>query len=305
MSERARVARFPACVLLAALVAGSPLAVTAEGNATPGDPAAATSADPPAAGATEDPSEDPAADAPPAAKVPDPPPGPPPLGPGIAGEGHVPLVQPAVDVAGGEEPAPKHLRTIPTDEAAGVLGKRVIGPAGEDIGMVVDVLIDNAGKPRAAVVDFGGFLGVGTRKIAVDWTFLQFRPGDSNVPVLLDVTGDAIRAAPEYRPSDAETSVVSPPAEDDGGDADTPAPAAGEPADDQPAADGTPAPKVPEEAKPPPPSAEGRDRRPLPEMKPPEGRPKAHPPAAGLPSADDLGPAPAPALPQIPPDARQ
>ncbi|HSO43511.1 MAG TPA: PRC-barrel domain-containing protein, partial [Rhodospirillales bacterium] len=185
-------------------------------------------------------------------------------------------MQPAVDVAGGEEPestAPtKHLRTIPTDEAAGVLGKRVIGAAGEDIGMVVDVLIDNTGRPRAAVVDFGGFLGVGTRKIAVDWTFLQFRPGDRNVPVLLDVTGDAIRAAPEYRPSDAETSVVSPPAEDDGGDADTPAPAAGEPADDQPAADGTPAPKGPEEAKPPTPSAEGRDRRPLPEMKPPEGR---------------------------------
>ncbi len=220
-----------------------------------------------------------------------------------------------MELAGGDEPeppqAPKNLRTIPADEAAGVLGKRVTGAAGEDIGMVVDVLIDTAGKPRAAVVDFGGFLGVGTRKIAVDWTFLQFRPGDRNAPVLIDVSADAIRAAPEYRPSDAQASVVvSPPAENGGGASEAPADAGlGEPArtpmTGEPTADGAPAPDVQERAEPPPPSATGPDRPPLPEMKPPNGRPKAHPPPAGLPSTDDLGPAPAPALPQIPPDARQ
>lgn len=309
MSERARVARLAACLFLAILLAGVPSVVPADDDAATGDPPAGTAGDPPVGTADEPPAT--AADEPPLPPAsPGPPVGLPPLGPGIAGEGHVPPAQPAIEVAGGEEPEltlpPKNLRTIPTAEAAGILGKKVTGAAGEDIGMVVDVLVDGAGKPRAAVIDFGGFLGVGTRKIAVDWAFLQFRPGDRNSPVLLDVTADAIRAAPEYRPSDAETSVVvSPPREDDEG---TGAPAdagTGDPAAGKPATGAAPVPEGRERAEPPPPSVEAPGQPPLPEMKPPEGRPKVPPPAAGLPSADDLGPAPAPALPQIPPDARQ
>lgn len=111
------------------------------------------------------------------------------------------------------EASVKGLRTIATDEAAGVLGKKVLGAAGEDIGMMVDVLIDSGGHPRAAVIDFGGFLGVGSRKIAVDWELLQFRPGDHSIPVLLDVARDAIQAAPEYRPSSEASSVVVAPRE--------------------------------------------------------------------------------------------
>lgn len=298
MSEQARVSRLAACLLLATLLAGVASAAPAEDGATTGDPSVATADEPPTAADKEPP------------LLPASPPGPPPLGPGIAGEGHVPPVQPAVEVAGGQEPEPtvppKNLRTIPTAEAAGILGKRVTGAAGEDIGMVVDVLVDAVGKPRAAVVDFGGFLGVGTRKIAVDWTFLQFRPGDRNSPVLLDVAADAIRAAPEYRPSDAETSVVvSPPKEGGEGSGAPAGTGTGDPAAGKPATDAAPAPEVQERAEPPPSPAKGLARPPLPEMKPPEGRPKAPPSAAGLPSADDLGPAPAPALPQIPPDARQ
>jgi hypothetical protein len=294
MSERAHLARSTACFVLAALLAVASSGATANDDAPP-------PAEPPAAAAAE---------APPESRVPELPKGPPPLGPGLAGEGDVPPERPTVDVAGGEEPPPdappKNLRTIPTDEAAGILGKKVIGAAGEDVGMVVDVLIDAAGKPRAAVVDFGGFLGVGMRKIAVDWTFLQFRPGDREAPVLLDVTSEAIRAAPEYRPSDTEASVVvSPPAEEPGDAAEATEDTGSTPSAAAEPAAAAPAPTVPEQAKPPPEAAKGEDRPPLPEMRPPQGRPKAHPPAAGLPSADDLGPAPEPALPQIPPDARQ
>ena len=73
---------------------------------------------------------------------------------------------------------PKNLKPIAPEEAVGILGKKVYGPAGEDMGMVVEALVDGDGRPRAAVVDFGGFLGVGSRKIAIDWELLQFRPAD-------------------------------------------------------------------------------------------------------------------------------
>jgi hypothetical protein len=42
------------------------------------------------------------------------------------------------------------------------------------MGRIVDLLVDETGKPRAAIIDFGGFLGVGIRKIAIDWHTLRF-----------------------------------------------------------------------------------------------------------------------------------
>jgi len=80
----------------------------------------------------------------------------------------------------------------------GVLGKDVRSAAGEDMGRIVDVVVDAAGAPLAAVIDFGGFLGVGSRKIAVDWNALHFTPGDNPGPVTLDLTKDQVKAAPEY-----------------------------------------------------------------------------------------------------------
>ena len=44
----------------------------------------------------------------------------------------------------------------------------------EDMGHIVDVIVDRSGTVRAAVIDFGGFLGVGSRKIVVDWNALHF-----------------------------------------------------------------------------------------------------------------------------------
>ena len=57
---------------------------------------------------------------------------------------------------------------------SGVLGKEIRSAADENMGRIIDVIVDRAGMARAAVIDFGGFLGVGSRKIAVDWNALHF-----------------------------------------------------------------------------------------------------------------------------------
>ena len=44
-----------------------------------------------------------------------------------------------------------------------------------NVGRIVDLLIDPNGAVEAAVVEFGGFLGIGTRKIAIEWSALGFR----------------------------------------------------------------------------------------------------------------------------------
>ena len=103
------------------------------------------------------------------------------------------------------------LQHLAPAEAASVLGRPVRGPDGHDVGRIVDVLVDQAGHPRAAVIDFGGFMGVGSRKIAVDWHLLQFTPGDLEKPITLQLTPDQIKAAPEYKPGSNPTVVTAPP----------------------------------------------------------------------------------------------
>ena len=74
-----------------------------------------------------------------------------------------------------KEPAPPpSVTVIGARDAHGILGREVRSAANEDMGRIVDVIVDREGTVRAAVIDFGGFLGVGSRKIVVDWNALRF-----------------------------------------------------------------------------------------------------------------------------------
>ena len=96
------------------------------------------------------------------------------------------------------------------EAAEAILGESVTDPEGKDIGRLVDVLVDGNGQPQAAVIDFGGFMGVGNRKIAVHWGALHFNPGNPKLKVTLEMTPDQIKAAPEFLNSNKAAAVVTP-----------------------------------------------------------------------------------------------
>jgi PRC-barrel domain len=73
---------------------------------------------------------------------------------------------------------------------------RARNETGENLGRIVDVLIDQDRQVRAVVIDFGGFLGVGARRLVVDWTALHFGPN----AITADITRDQASTAPEYKP---------------------------------------------------------------------------------------------------------
>jgi hypothetical protein len=107
-------------------------------------------------------------------------------------------------------PAPPagEVQSVPPGQALAILGHMVADPEGKEIGRLVDVLVDHDGQPQAAVIDFGGFLGVGSRKIAVQWSMLHFAPEDAKHPVTLDLTPDQIKAAPEFKDIAKPAAVV-------------------------------------------------------------------------------------------------
>jgi hypothetical protein len=96
-------------------------------------------------------------------------------------------------------PPSSEVQNVPPERALAILGHKVADPEGKEIGRLVDVLVGHDGQPQAAVIDFGGFMGVGSRKIAVQWSALHFSPGDAKYPVTLDLTPDQIKAAPEFK----------------------------------------------------------------------------------------------------------
>src|SRR3984957_4151001 len=109
---------------------------------------------------------------------------------------------PATPPPAAPAPTPPASVTILNDhEVQGILGRDVESTtANENMGRIVDVLVDRGGQVRAAIIDFGGFLGVGSRKIAVDWNALHFpQPAKPDAHITLDLTRDQVKAAPEYQ----------------------------------------------------------------------------------------------------------
>ena len=101
-----------------------------------------------------------------------------------------------------EPPGQPSVTVLGSKEVQSIVGSEIRSAADEDMGRIVDVLVDGSGQARAAIIDFGGFLGVGSRKIAVDWKALHFVPAaDKRYGIVLELTRDQVKPAPEYKES--------------------------------------------------------------------------------------------------------
>ena len=114
--------------------------------------------------------------------------------------GNSPQPNPAPMTAPKEPAPPPSVTVIGARDAHGVLGRDVRSPTDEDMGRIVDIIVDRSGTVRAAVIDFGGFLGVGSRKIVVEWSALHFgQVASKSDSITLELTKEQVTAAPEYK----------------------------------------------------------------------------------------------------------
>lgn len=114
----------------------------------------------------------------------------------------------AVLLLGAADPAPELTKA----DATGVLSRMVRDADGKEIGRIVDVVVDPAGQPRAIVVDIGGFMGVGARRVAVSWPSVHVPPpGAADARVSIDLTDAQVRAAPDYTDRSKPATIVGPP----------------------------------------------------------------------------------------------
>jgi len=81
-------------------------------------------------------------------------------------------------------------------------GARVYGTDDEDLGEISELLVED-GKLTRAVVDVGGFLGIGEKPVAVDFEQLQIlqHGTDGSLLIYMDATKESLEAQPDYQAS--------------------------------------------------------------------------------------------------------
>ncbi len=81
-----------------------------------------------------------------------------------------------------------------------LIGAPVYGPGDEAVGSIGDLSIREIGDVRVAIIDVGGFLGIGTRHIAVPFNTLQFFRKGLTGPVHahIDLSKDQLKELPEH-----------------------------------------------------------------------------------------------------------
>ena len=95
------------------------------------------------------------------------------------------------------------------DDVTPLLGRQVWDADAHPVGRIVDILVDGTGATRAAIVDAGGFMGIGQRRVAIAWHALRFSPGDDKIT--LQLSAAQVAAMPEYKPAGSGPVVVATP----------------------------------------------------------------------------------------------
>jgi hypothetical protein len=90
-------------------------------------------------------------------------------------------------------------QTVAPGELVATMGQHLQGPDGSDAGRLWDVLVDSSGQPRVAVIEYGGFAGMGRRKVAVAWRALRFGPGTADHPIALLLDRAEMGRIPDFK----------------------------------------------------------------------------------------------------------
>lgn len=85
-------------------------------------------------------------------------------------------------------------------------GAPVYGPEDEKVGTIGDLLLARQDEVRSAIIDVGGFLGIGAKQVQVPFETLRFvkDAGGGNVHAHIAWTKDELKARPDFVRPDEE-----------------------------------------------------------------------------------------------------
>ncbi len=104
--------------------------------------------------------------------------------------------------------------------ASELIGESVYNGTGDDaesIGEVNDVVISPEGEVQSVVIGVGGFLGLGSKDVAIEYDLVSWAEMDGNRYIVVETTADALKALPDFDrtafrplPADAQVGQTEP-----------------------------------------------------------------------------------------------
>ena len=103
--------------------------------------------------------------------------------------------------AASDAASPKFVSTQSSGQWLGsdIIGTEVVTSSDEKLGTISDVIVERDGSIVAAVIDVGGFLGIGAKPVAVSFESLTPTPTDDGQKIVVALSKDELNSAPEFK----------------------------------------------------------------------------------------------------------
>jgi sporulation protein YlmC with PRC-barrel domain len=92
------------------------------------------------------------------------------------------------------------------DRADQLIGMTVMGGNGEKIGSAEDLLIDDKKEVTGVVISVGGFLGIGSKSVAINWDEVEVRdnPDSGATEMVVNWSKEQLEAAPAFKTTEEQ-----------------------------------------------------------------------------------------------------
>ncbi|WP_158044111.1 PRC-barrel domain-containing protein [Skermanella pratensis] len=92
------------------------------------------------------------------------------------------------------------------DQVSGMIGTNAVTANNEEVGEIENLLIGSEGQVEAAIIEWGGFLGIGSKTAAVPWN--ELRLNEAGDRVVIDMTREEIEELPAYNGDPASVAGI-------------------------------------------------------------------------------------------------
>ncbi len=116
------------------------------------------------------------------------------------GSGAFFVAQASDETADLEKQSMGYMKSPPANSmmASDLIGTDLKASGGESVGEISDLIIDQDGKVGAFLVNVGGFLAMGEKRIAIDWNAVTMSGNTGDQDPQVDMTRDDLQSAPSY-----------------------------------------------------------------------------------------------------------
>lgn len=83
-----------------------------------------------------------------------------------------------------------------------LIGTDVVTANDEKLGSISDIVVNKDGSVGGAVIDVGGFLGIGAKPVAVSFESLTMAPTENGTKIVVALSKEELNAAPQFRTLD-------------------------------------------------------------------------------------------------------